>query len=221
MFKKLSASILVLALVAVAVAPAQAQTEIVGTIGLYFAGPALPPADRFGNVAQGDLFDLVVVTKIDRESCASEFVMTELAVTTPGIFKINTQRVNGTPLDLGDNSAGEYIIAYGEACAAPGDVEVVRVSYLAQAGAPAPDTILELRGFQQPPDSRPSSFEGEMGWVDRNDEKFFLDSEPWPDGLVGNIDPLKLPNGGAGLCVLNADAVPTDANSMSSLKSRF
>jgi hypothetical protein len=219
MFKKLSASIFALALIAGAFAPALAQTETVGTIGLYFAELGQPPAGRFGATAPGGQFDVVVVTNIDQPSCAVEFVMTELLVEVPGILKLNTTKVNNTPLDLGDNDVGEYLMAYA-GCIGGGPQEPVRVTYGTFTTDVPPDTILTLRGFQAG-DTQPSTFGGRMGWIDGSDGKFFIDPEPWPDGQPGNIDPAKLPDGGAGACVLNADTVPTDSETMSSLKTRF
>ena len=217
MFKKLSASVLALALVAGVFAPAQAQD----LIGLYFADP-VDGLQRHGITPVGP-FDIVVQTMTDETACASEFVMTEIAVVVPGVFKTNTAKIFNTPLDLGDNNAGEYILAYGPVCAAPGPVEVVRVSYLDFNGLMPLDVILQIRGFQ-PGDSQPSSFLGGMGYIDTTSAKHGLLPEPWPGIDQTNIDPTKGPNGvasGDGVCVLNADSTPNESVSVTSLKARF
>lgn len=219
MFKKLSASIFALALVAGAFVPAFAQD----TVGIYFDDP-VNGLQRWGNTVAGTPFDVVVVTKTSQGSAAGEFVMTELTVAAPGVFKLSTVKIFNTPLELGDNSIGEYLMAYGD-CAAAGAQEIVRLNYGEFAGTVGPDTILQIRGFQ-PGDSQPSTFGGEMGYIDctpaPNGVGYILTGEPWPAGT--NIDPTKGPSGvpsGDGVCVINADSVPNEVDSVSSLKGRF
>ena len=218
MFKKLSASIFALALVAGVFAPAQAQD----TIGLYLDDPVGGLA-RFGNLTAGVPFDIVVLTNAAEISCASEFVMSELLVLFPGVFKLSTVKVNNTPLDLGNNAVGEYVLAY-QGCVAPGVNEIVRVQYGDFGGIITNDVILGLRGLQ-PGDSVESTFGGLMGYIDPVDGNHVLDPEPWPTiDATTPVDPTKGPNAvpsGDGVLVLNPATTPVDAGSVSSLKARF
>ena len=214
MFKKLSASIFAVALVAGVFAPAQAQD----TIAIYFdTGSTL---QRYGTTPAGAPFDLVVITDTSENSCASEFVMTELLIATPGVFKLATTKVNNTPLDLGNNALGEYVLAYS-GCVGSGVQEIVRVQYGDFGGFVGNDIIMTIRGLQ-PGDTVGSTFGGLMGYIDPVDGNHVLDPLPWPAGT--NIDPTKGPNGvpsGDGVCVLNADTVPNESHSVSSLKAQF
>jgi hypothetical protein len=213
MFKKLSASVLTLALVACVVAPALAQD----TIGLY--GDIGAGLSRHINTTPGTPFDLVVITKTSNGGTAAEFIMTELLVVTPGVFKLDTKRVNGTTLDLGDNALGEYIIAY-QICVGAGLTEVVRVQYGDFGGDIGNDVVLSLRGFG-PGDTQPSTFDGEPGYVDCALLTHVLVPEPWED--FETHDPTKDPNTDSadGVLVLNADIIPTDSTSVGELKARF
>jgi hypothetical protein len=215
MFKKLSASIFALALVAGVLAPAQAQD----TIAIFFDDP-VNGLTRYGNTTPGQPFDVVVVSNIDDSSCASEFVVTELTIVAPGVFKLATTKVNNTQLDLGDNSVGEYVLAYGD-CVASGPQEVVRLQYGEFGGTVGPDTIMTIRGLQ-PGDSVPSTFGGEIGYIDPSDVGHIIDPAPWPHFDI--IDPTKGPDPhptGDGVCVINGDAVDNEMDSISSLKARF
>jgi hypothetical protein len=214
MFKKLSASMFALALVAGLLVPAQAQD----TIAIYIDDP-VNGLSRYGDTVQGQPFDIVVVTETSQSSCASEFIVTELLVVTPGVFKLSTNKINNTQLDLGDNSVGEYLIAYA-GCVASGPQEIVRVQYGDFGGVVGADVVLSIRGFQ-PGDSQPSSFGGQMGYITPTDDGIVLAPAPWTDGDV--IDPTKDPNvdSADGVCVLNAVALPNETESVSSLKARF
>ena len=214
MFKKLSASMFALALVAGLFLPAHAQD----TIAIYFDGPSGGLA-RYGTTQQGVPFDIVVVTEASQSSCAAEFVITELLVVTPGVFKLSTTKINNTQLDLGNNAVGEYLMAYGT-CVASGPQEIVRVNYGDFGGVIGSDVVLKIRGFQ-PGDSKPSSFNGQMGYITPTDDGIVLAPAPWTDGDI--IDPTKDPNvdSADGVCVLNANALPNDTDSISSLKARF
>jgi hypothetical protein len=214
MFKKLSASMFALALVAGLFLPAQAQD----TIAIYFDDPVSGLA-RYGNTVQGQPFDLVVVTETSQSSCAGEFVMTELLVVTPGVFKLSTVKINNTQLDLGDNAVGEYLMAYA-GCVASGPQEIVRINYGDFGGVIGSDVVLQIRGFE-PGDSQPSSFNGQMGYITPTDDGIVLSPAPWTDGDI--IDPTKDANvdSADGVCVLNAVALPNETESVSSLKARF
>jgi hypothetical protein len=215
MFKKLSASIFALALVAGVFAPAQAQD----TIGIFFDDGVGGGLSRFGTTGAAP-FNIAVFTATDEPSSAAEFVITELRVLFPGVFALATTKINNTPLDLGKNEVGEYLMAYA-GCVPAGVAEIVRVQYGDFSGLIGNDVILQIRGFQ-PGDSQGSTFGGEMGYIDCNDTGHLLSPEPWPSDT--NIDPTKGPNGvasGDGVCVLNADTVPNELDSVSSLKARF
>ena len=212
MFKKLSASVLTLALVASVIAPAQAQD----TIGLY--GDTTGGLQRYMTTT-GNPFDIVAVMKTANPTSAAEFIMTELLVLFPGVFKLSTIKVNNTPLDLGNNAVGEYLMAFA-GCFGAGTLEVVRVNYGDFGLAILPDTILSLRGFG-PGDSQPSTFNGAMGYIDCSDAKFTMVPEPWVDFNI--IDPTADPNTDTadGVVVLNADFTPNEVTSVGTLKSRF
>ena len=127
--KKLLSATLAVALVFGA-SSAVAQSMSVG------AGPvAGAPAPLF-DAPLGITYDVVVTLTPGGESSAAEFVMTELANVVPGIFKTATAKFNGA-LDLGDNLAGEYILAFG-GCFPDGAIEMVRVSYGNFQAAPVP-----------------------------------------------------------------------------------
>jgi hypothetical protein len=213
MFKKLSDGIFALALVAGGFAPAQAQDD---TIAIYFDNAGA--LERYGNTS-GAPFDIVVGATASQSSCASEFVMTELTVGRVGLFKLDTAKINNTPLDLGDNSVGEYIISYG-GCVGSGFAEIVRLNYLDTAGALENDIVMSLRGLEAG-DSFPSSFGGEIGYITSTDENVVLAPLPWVDGDI--IEPTDDPNTDSsdGVCVLNAQVLPNEVESVSSLKARF
>lgn len=214
MFKKLSAGIFALALVAGVFAPAQAQDD---TIAIYYDNAGA--LQRYGNTTQGLPFDIVVGTTASQSSCATEFVMTEILIGKVGVFKLNTTKVNNTGLDLGDNAVGEYIMSYA-GCVGAGFTEIVRIQYLDTAGELTNDIVLSIRGLQ-PGDSFPSSFGGEIGYITPTDENVVLAPLPWVDGDI--IEPTDDPNTDSsdGVCVLNAQVLPNEVESVSSLKARF
>jgi hypothetical protein len=196
---------------AIAVTPNLSNAQ--GTIGLY--GDTGSGLFRFIDTGAVQ-FDIIALTDIVEPSCAIEFIMTELTVLFPGVLKTSTVKVNNTPLDLGDNAIGEYLLAYME-CMDPGPLEVVRVTYLDLDGAiTLNDVVLSLRGYG-PGDSRPSSFNGDMGYIDPLDGKHVLTSEPWSEFGMSNTTEL------AGAVVLNPTwlPVPSGVASMSALKARF
>lgn len=185
------------------------------TIALY--GQVDAPLSRF-IYTDTQTFDIVALATSSKCQGAIEFVMTELTVLYPGVFKTDTRRANDTPLDLGDNDVGEYLIAYGD-CLGPGPVEAVRVTYLdADGSLIGPDTVLSVRGFQ-PGDSRPSSCGGLPCYVSvsSDNNKYVLALEAWSEyGMPDNQDL-------AGAVVLNPSGFPvaSEATSLGCLKARF
>lgn len=184
------------------------------TITLMYDDPA-SGLQRYGTVTPGLPFDVVVYMEADLQSCAAEFVMTELTVVVPGVFKLSTTKVNNTPLDLGDNDVGEYIMAFN-GCVPAGPVEIVRIQYGDFGGLTPEDVMLQLRGIQ-PGDSYPSSFEGRIGYIDPTDGKNVLTRIPWSE--FGMPDDPELEGG----IVLNPtmDPVDTEIGSVGALKSNF
>jgi hypothetical protein len=195
---------------AVTITPASAQN----TITLLFDDP-VTGLQRFGDVQLGMPFEIVAYMEADKPSCAAEFVMTEFTREVPGVFKLATFKVNNTPLDLGDNSVGEYIMAFN-GCVHLGPVELVRIMYADFTGVTPQDVVLGLRGLQ-PGDSFPSSFEGKIGYIDWFDVKRILTPVPWSEFGMPE-DP-----GRAGALVLNPtlDPVANEVGSMGALKTRF
>lgn len=154
-----------------------------------------------------DPFDVVVtLDSSGYSSLAAEWVMLDLRSEFPGVYALQTRKINDTPLDLGSNEDGEYLMAFGS-CAQPGNqVELVRVTYADFGGTiGTSSTLLTLRGFSGS-DSRPSSFSGQPGFVDCQSVKH--------SGEMGGND-----NAGA-LCV-NCYEPPTTEATMAQLKSRF
>jgi hypothetical protein len=213
MFKKLSAFLFTLALVACVIAPAQAQN----TLALY--GDTGQGLSRHINVSTGVAFDVVAVMKIGEQTNAAEFVMTELRVLFPGVLSTGTTKLNNA-LDLGNNGLGEYLLAFLMCVPVSSSLEPVRVQYLDFQGLLPNDIVLGLRGFQ-PGDTRPSTFNGEPGFVDCAEGKFPLSLEPWVDFDI--IDPTKLVtvDSADGVMAINSDVIPNEVSSMGSLKSRF
>ncbi len=124
----------VLALMIFTSTPAHAQD----TIALY--GDTGSGLSRSINAALTP-FEVVVLMKPEAQSSAAEFVMTELILMFPGMFKLSITKVNNTAIDLGDNSLGEYMLAFGD-CVEAGQVELVRVQYLDMGGAIPPGAVL-------------------------------------------------------------------------------
>jgi hypothetical protein len=124
----------------------------------------------------------------------------------PGVLVLETTRINNTPLDLGINDIGEYLMAFGD-CEPPGDrIELVRISYADFGGAIGSSSIvMALRGFEAG-DSQPSTFGGLPGFVDCREQTY---SAP----MGGN-------EAGGALCV-NCYAPPATDSSVTELKSKF
>ena len=187
-----------------------AQTLSIG------AGPVAGPPTPVFDIGQGAQFDVVVTMNAGGAAAAAEFVATELLIVAPGVFKLGTAKINNTPLDLGDNALGEYILSFS-GCVNPGLIQLVRVTY-GTFGGPVPvDTVLRLRGLQ-PGDSQPSSFNGQLGYVDCTDVKFTAALGGTDGGITGSG--IIFPDGGG---VINGTplVVDNDAGSMGQLKARF
>jgi hypothetical protein len=129
--------------------------------------------------------------------------------------------VNDTNLDLGDNDVGEYVMAYA-ACVDAGITEVVRVRYQDISKSIGSNVVLSLRGLG-PGDSWPSSFGGDLGYVDCSDTKWVLTPEPWDDS--SDVDPTRISglDSTDGILVINPEgiSVPAVVSSRGALKSRF
>jgi hypothetical protein len=138
-----------------------AQGFWTGRIGLY--GDTGSGLSRTIEPAIGIPFDIVANVDEVLVMAAAEFVMTDLAMEYPGVFKLATFKVNNTPLDPGDNARGEYVLAFG-GCVRE-NFEAVRVTYLDIGGFVGSDAVLSLRGFEAG-DTQPSSFNNRMGFID-------------------------------------------------------
>ena len=163
-------------------------------------------------------FDIVIwMDTAGEPSSAAEFVATELLVVTPGVFKLGTLKINNTPLDLGDNLVGEYLLAFGGCEAPSAELLMVRVTYGDFSGSIGADVVMSLRGLQ-PGDSQPSTFGGELGFVDCVDGPWLATLGGADGGFTGSQ--VVFPDGGL---VLNPTplVVPTVDNSVGQLKARF
>jgi hypothetical protein len=207
--KKLLSATLAVALVFGA-SSALAQTMSIG------AGPLGGAPQPWFDVGLGQQFDVVVSLVVNDPSSAAEFVATELLLVAPGVFKLNTAKINNTPLDLGDNGRGEYILSFS-GCFPGGQLPLVRVTYGTFSGPVPVDTVMTLRGFQEG-DSQPSSFNGALGFVDCTDVKFTASLGGTEGGVTGSG--VVFPDGG---CVINGTplVVDNEAGSMGQLKARF
>lgn len=124
---------------------------------------------RYHDVLPSSQFD--VVTKVDlngEDLRGVEWVQTAVEVVAPGVFKLTeTLLCPIIILDLDLRVPGEYVFGCPCATGAP-DLELARIGYGAFGGPVPMDTVLQIRGFQ-PGDSVPSTFGGEPGFVDCDD----------------------------------------------------
>jgi hypothetical protein len=152
-------------------------------------------------------FTIVVTLDSDGESAqAAEFVITEPRDVFPGIFAIETRKINDTPLDLGQNSLGEYVLAFVDCEPPDSQIEMVRITYADFSGViGGKSAVLTLRGLQIG-DSVPSSFNGSPGFITCSDDSI--------DAEMGGHE-----NEGA-LCI-NCFAPPGSEATMTELKSKF
>lgn len=174
---------------------------------------------QVATVVTGAPFTIAVWGNTDGISTsAAEFVVTELLQTyAAGMFKTGTVKILNTPLDLGNNSLGEYLLAFGACVPASPQLELVAVNYFPFASVIAPDTVMNLRGFQ-PGDTRPSSFFGSVGFVDCVQTKITASVGGVDGGYTGTLVEFA-----DGLCVLNATpmVVDNDEASFGQIKARF
>ena len=202
------------ALVALLALPVAASAQFMYVQGAPIGGTPGPVFD----IGQGAQFNLEVVLDTGGEgSSAAEFVMTELLLVAPGVFKLGTVKINNTPLDLGDNAVGEYVLAFQGCVAGGAPVTMVTLTYGTFGGVPPTDTVLELRGLQ-PGDSVESTFGGELGYIDCSDNGFVVAMGGTDGGFTGSG--AEFPDGG---CMINGTPVVVDneAGSVGSLKARF
>lgn len=203
-------------LLALLVAMPAAAQDYIGVRADF--GGGLEPV---GVTKTGEPFDVVVVMHPSHDSAAAEFVITELMNLFPGVFKFQTTRINNTPLDLGNNQQGEYIIAYG-VCVESSRYEAVRIRYFDVDGSIGRNVVLEVGGLG-PDASFPSTFGGEPGYVDCADAKHTLRGLPWEADT--GIDPMLIEGVTStdGIMVLNPDGISVDAEatSVGALKTRF
>jgi hypothetical protein len=152
-------------------------------------------------------FTIVVTLDSDGEDAwGAEFVITEPRDVFPGVFAIETKKINDTILDLGENSLGEYVMAFG-ACEPSGDqIELVRITYADFSGViGGKSAVLTLRGLQIG-DSVPSTFNGAPGFITCSD---------------GNVDAEMGGHENEGALCINCFEPPTEDASMTELKSKF
>ena len=170
------------------------------------------------DIPQGTQFNMTVsLDPAGEGSSAAEFVMTELLLIAPGVFKLGTVKINNTPLDLGDNARGEYVLAFQGCVPAGAPVEMVVLTY-GTFGGPVPvDTVIELRGLQ-PGDSVESTFGGELGLIDCADNGIPAQMGGTEGGITGSG--VVFPDGS---CVLNPTPIAVDNvdGSVGQLKARF
>jgi len=152
-------------------------------------------------------FTVVVTLDSDGEDAlGAEFVITEPRDVFPGIFAISTKKINDTVLDLGENSLGEYVMAF-TACEPSGDqIEMVRITYADFSGViGTKSAVLTLRGLQIG-DSVPSTFNGAPGFITCSD---------------GNVDAEMGGHENEGALCINCFEPPEVEGTMTELKSKF
>lgn len=192
---------------------------VLAAVALVLATPALASptmavwADTGGGLLsdltiEGDQpFDVVVTLDTDgHDAAAAEWVMTELRLEYPGLFAIAVQKINDTPLDLGVNDIGEYLMAFATCAPSDDRLELLRITYADLGGVVGTKAALvTIRGFQAG-DTQPSSFSGQPGFVDCGSQKHAAE-------MGGN-------ESGGALCV-NCYRPPERESTMTELKSKF
>lgn len=146
--------------------------------GLALAGPTMAIWADNGlglspelTTQAGVNFTIVVTLDSDGDDAmAAEFVITDPRQVFPGLFAIETKKINDTELDLGQNDLGEYVMAF-KACAPPDDrIEMVRITYADFSGViGSKSALLTLRGLQIG-DTQPSTFQGSPGFIECDQE---------------------------------------------------
>ena len=106
-------ALLAMILAASAAAGAQNTTSLYfdNTVSLYFDDPD-EGLVTYGYVQQNEPFDIVVLAKMRDASSAVEFVITELPLSHPGVYRFATTLFRETLLDVGDPSLGEYMMTF-------------------------------------------------------------------------------------------------------------
>ena len=200
------------ALVALLALPVAATAQVMYVQGAPLGGTAGPVFD----IGQGAQFNLEVVLEAGSESSAAEFVMTELLIVAPGVFKLGTVKINNTPLDLGDNALGEYVLAF-QGCVPNAPQTLVTLTYGTFGGPVPADTAITLRGLQ-PGDSVESTFGGEIGFIDCSDGGFVVQMGGTDGGVTGAG--VEFPDGS---CMINGTPIVVDneASSVGALKATF
>jgi hypothetical protein len=175
------------------------------------------PLTQVFDAPVGVQFDLVVwMDTGGSETNAAEFVMTELRDTAPGILSTATALFNNALL-IGDNTAGEYILAFRDCFPANTQMDMLRVTYLQLSAVISADEVISVRGFQ-PGDSELSSFNGEPGFADCSEVKHTLVQGGTDGGITGAQ--VLFPDGSL-VCNPTPLVVPNVDNSMGQLKARF
>jgi len=156
----------------------------------------------------GVAFTVVVTLDSDGDdAAAAEFVITDIREAFPGVFATGTKKIYDTPLDLGQNELGEYMMAFTK-CAPPNDrIEMVRITYMDFSGViGSRSAVLTLRGFQVG-DTQPSSFNGSPGFIAC-------------DGVTMRYAEMGGHANDGALCV-NCFEPPANEGTMTELKSKF
>ena len=194
--------------------PAPGQTLF--EVGIDTGGPSLY---WYYDVVVGSPFTVAVDLHTGGPDLeAVEFVLDELQVIAPGVFKLGTTLIQPDfTLDLGDNAAGEYTLELAECETIDGPTRLVRVQYGDFGGFIGSDVNISLRGFAAG-DSRPSNFGGQPGFRDCSgiDYPGTMGGHPEPCTGVGIV-------GEEGSLVLNPTPTPCPAgrNSLGAVKCRY
>lgn len=171
------------------------------------------------DVIVGVPFTVAVDLHTDGSDLAAvEFVLDELTVLAPGVFKLDTTLIQPEfTLDLGDNSVGEYMLELAECETVTVPTRLVAIRYGDFAGSISNDVVLSLRGFAEG-DSRPSNFGGQPGYRDCSGI-----GHPGTMGGHGEICTGIGVIGDEGALVLNPTPTPCPAgeNSLGAVKCRY
>ncbi len=162
-------------------------------------------------------FDVVVwLDTAGHDGQAAEFVVTDLAELVPGVIKLSTVTI-GNPIDLELPVPGEFALVYGECVAANSQLELARITYVDFTDVLGLDQVMTVRGFQ-PGDTRPSTFDGQPGFIDCDDTLVACEMGGTTGGISGSG--VVFPPGGL---ILNPTplVVPVGDGSMGQMKAMF